>query len=1151
MAWTKRTPWIVAIIVAAALAIAAVVLLRRQSLPSPGSETYELTTRAFYHGLAALEVGLLDDARQQFTSATMLVPREPASWANLGLTQMRLGELDAAAEPIQRALSLAPDNSDLVLLAARMETARGRLDEGIAGLRRAVLFDTRGLRARFALAEELSRLNTPEADKEAQALLDELATRAPTNLAIHLDRARLAAKLRDAQRLRESVDAIGRDSASWSEQAREQLAVVQKAAADGNFDDAPRATTILRNVLAPVPAFSESLIAVRTPAELIAEPFDRFLVLASPPSTPSVPDTSLTFAAEPVGAAGSQSASVALAVPWNVDGTPVLISADAQIVQRISDPVGKWALANHPAGGNPPATRDSIVALDWNHDFRTDLVFCGPVGVLLNLQDETGRFLDMREASGRVNVTDCVGAWPADVEMDGDLDLVVAVGQGAPIVLRNTGDVRPPWQFQQPFTGTFNARAFAWADLDRDADPDAVFVDASGALHIYINRQNGIFARVADAAGPGNVAAVAVADIDADGAIDVVTLDTMGVVRLTSRPDEAWTTREVARWDGLSGASAASHRLIAADLDNNGALDLIASGRGETRAWLADGSHQLQALAAAPAGDVFSVVDLNTDGMLDLVGVTGGRPTRWLSKGTAGYHWKVIRPRAQQNAGDQRINAFGVGGDIQVRSGLLVQTQVLTGSPLHFGLGTHTAIDVARIVWPNGVAQAEFRGGVDDAIVAEQRLKGSCPWVFAWDGQRMGFVTDFLWRSPLGLRINAQDTAGVTQTEDWVRIAGEQLVPREGAYDVRITAELWETHFFDHVSLLVVDHPAETEVFVDERFSPAHPPSLAVNVMGAVTPIARAWDEQGKDVTDLVTRRDGRYLATFERGAYQGIAKEHFVEFEIGQVRLKPDTTLIASGWIYPTDSSINVAIGQGGHVKPSGVALEARVAGQWTIVDPDLGFPAGKNKTMLVDLARVAAGADRLRLRTNLEIYWDMLGVSERSSAGAQTKRLTPSSAELAFRGYSQTTSPRGESPETPIYERLANTTQRWRDLVGYYTRFGDVNPLLTSVDDRYVIMNAGDELQLRFAEQPPPPNGWRRDFVLIGDGWEKDGDSNTGYSETVLPLPSHDAPDYGAGAPSLVLENDPIYRRHPKDWTEYHTRFVTPRAFIRGLRH
>jgi tetratricopeptide (TPR) repeat protein len=1145
LASNSRTPWIVV----AVLAIVALIVVQRRSLPEPGTQTYEQTTRAFYHGLAALEVGLLDDARQQFMSATTLVPREPASWANLGLTQMRLGELDAAAEPIQHALSLAPDNSDLVLLAARMETARGRLDEGIAGLRRAALLDSRGLRARFALAEELSRLNTAGADKDAQTLLDELAMRAPTNLAIQLERARLAAKLRDGQRLRESVDAIGRDAASWPQQAREQFAVVQKAAAEGSFDEAPRATTILRNVLAPVPAFSESLMAVRTPAELIAEPFDRFLVLASPPATPSVPDRSLTFAAEPIGQAAGPQMAVALAFALNVDGNPALVGADPVSVRRIDGSPGTWPLPLRKVPENPPPVRDSIAALDWNHDFRTDLALCGPGGVFLLLQNEDGTFADVtaRTYAGTFPTYDCVGAWPADVEMDGDLDLVVGVREGAPVVLRNNGN--GTWQVQQPFAGTFNVRSFAWADLDRDADPDAVFVDVSGALHVYLNRQAGAFARVPDPAGPGNVAVVAVADIDADGAIDVVTLDAMGVVRMTSRQGEMWTSREIARWDGLTGASPGSHRLIAADLDNNGALDLIGSGGGQTRIWLADGSHQLQPLSAAPAGDVFSVVDLNSDGMLDLVGVSSGRPTRWLGKGTAGYHWKVIRPRAQQNAGDQRINSYGVGGDIQVRSGLLVQSQVLTGTPLHFGLGTHTTIDVARIVWPNGVAQAEFRGGVDDAIVAEQRLKGSCPWVFAWDGHRMGFVTDFLWRSPLGLRINAQDTAGVTQTEDWVRIAGEQLVPRNGVYDVRITAELWETHFFDHVSLLVVDHPADAEVFVDERFSPAHPPALAVNVMGAVTPVARAWDGEGMDVTDLVIRRDGRYLASFERGAYQGIAKDHFVEFELGQVRLKADTTLVASGWIYPTDSSINVAIGQGGHVTPSGLALEARVAGQWVIVNPDLGFPAGKNKTMLVDLSRLPAGADRLRLRTNLEIYWDMLGVSERSAVQVQTKRLQSSSAELAFRGYSRTRSPRGDAPETPIYERLANTTQRWRDLVGYYTRFGNVNALLAGVDDRYVIMNAGDELRLRFEEQPPPPAGWRRDFVLIGDGWEKDGDYNTGYSETVLPLPSHSRPDYGAPVSSLALQDDPVYQRHREDWEQYHTRFVSPAAFINGL--
>jgi hypothetical protein len=258
---------------------------------------------------------------------------------------------------------------------------------------------------------------------------------------------------------------------------------------------------------------------------------------------------------------------------------------------------------------------------------------------------------------------------------------------------------------------------------------------------------------------------------------------------------------------------------------------------------------------------------------------------------------------------------------------------------------------------------------------------------------------------------------------------------------------------------------------------------------------------------------------------------------------------LIATGWIYPTDSSINVAIGQGG-VRPSAVTLEAQTrAGQWAVLNPDVGFPAGKNKTMLVDL-RGRPDARRFRLRTNLEVYWDRLAVAAPAASPIVRTRLAPASADLRFRGYSQTISPRGAAPETPIYERLANTTARWRDLAGYYTRFGNVKELLAAVDDRYVIMNAGDELRLRFPEQPAVKPGWRRDFVLIGDGWEKDGDYNTGYSETVLPLPSHDRPDYGAVRSSLVLEDDPVYRRHPEDWTEYHTRYVRPDAFLRALR-
>jgi hypothetical protein len=97
-------------------------------------------------------------------------------------------------------------------------------------------------------------------------------------------------------------------------------------------------------------------------------------------------------------------------------------------------------------------------------------------------------------------------------------------------------------------------------------------------------------------------------------------------------------------------------------------------------------------------------------------------------------------------------------------------------------------------------------------------------------------------------------------------------------------------------------------------------------------------------------------------------------------------------------------------------------------------------------------------------------------------------------------------------------------------------------------MIMNAGDELAMGFRAPAPPSEGWTRDFVLVGDGWVKDGDYNTTYSKTVTPLPLH--ADAAYATPWIDVDDNPAYRAHPEDWQEYHTRYVSTDNYVDALR-
>jgi hypothetical protein len=995
---------------------------------------------------------------------------------------------------------------------------------------------------------------------ELQKLLEQILTVQPGNLAVLVDLCRVSAKRGDAATLHSAIGRVADSSHGWPPEIQQQLEQLQAAAAGPTPRSAATRATFLRNVLMREPEFRASLSEIMAQPGEEAEPITRFMRLPNPASQPATPDLAMTFSEDAVNSVPAERWSWVEAVALNGSDPPVMAEANAHHVHLATG-------ADLPFPGGSAASEPSpegILPLDFNYDFKTDLVLAGDGGMRLFRQDTPASFTDVTAVTKlSKSVTDAsyTWAWAIDLEADGDLDIVLGTKAGLPSVLRNNGD--GTFVVEHPFAGVSGIRQFVWADLNGDGNPDAAMIDGSGNLHIFFNERAGKFTESKLPSSFTDVRAICVADTGSGNLLRLHALIADGSILALSYDEstEKWTPHPLAQ---VKSSIAGEVRLRAADIDNNGAVDLLVmpvkpgvdAASGGARVWLQDeaGSFQPMATAQGPS-TVLDAADLHGDGRLDLLGFDSrGRAVDARNHGTKNYHWQTIRPRAHQATGDQRINPFGVGGEIEIRSALLLQKQAITGPVLHFGLGQQQVVDVARIVWPNGSVRAEFALKADQQIVTEQRLKGSCPFLFAWNGNRMSFVKDSVpWGSAIGLRINSLGTADISATEEWYKIGRDELKPRGGFYDLRVTGELWETYFYDSLGLMTVDHPVGTEIFTDERYD-VPPVKLAITAVGPPQPIAHAMDDNGNDVTAILRALDGKYLDTFGRGQYQGVTRDHFVEIDLGD-RI-PDHAplwLIAEGWLHPSDSSVNVAMSQGEHPRPHWLSLEVpNGKGGWRVARPNLGFPAGRKKICLIDLSGVfqPGAPHRLRLRTNLEIYWDSIEWAQ-GLPGAPMKitRLAPTVADLHYRGFSLIHQANPSSPEIPDYDRLASTSPVWRDLPGFYTRFGDVRELLAHTDDRYVIMNAGDEMTLRFAVPAPPPSGWVRDFVISGNGWIKDGDYNTSGSQTVLPYPYHARRNYDSPTPGR-LEDDWVYRHHTEDWQTYQTRYVTSDTFRDALR-
>jgi tetratricopeptide (TPR) repeat protein len=750
----------------------------------------------------------------------------------------------------------------------------------------------------------------------------------------------------------------------------------------------------------------------------------------------------------------------------------------------------------------------SIAAGDYNNDGLVDLCVLTEQGPVL-YRNEKGVFQKdaVKLPAGRF----AKAVW-IDYDHDYDLDLLL-LGE-KPVLLRNDGP--NGWEDRTkdfPFVAgaPVDAVVFRLIHDTKGFDVLVSYRDHAGVL--YRDQLGGIYRAQDLPVLPAGATNLLAADLDSDQSVDVIYRASDGVRVLKN------TGTALQPGKNLLEKSAA---FAFGDFNNRGAEDVIGGGKV---------GPQAEPLADAVA---IAVADFNHDGRADAAVVTdGGRIRLLLNETPLKANWVAMRLEGVKN-----LKAGGPGTEVEVKSGTLYQKKLYANAPLIFGLDGHKEIDAVRITWPSGLIQNEMQQPLNKLLDVKEapRLSGSCPMIYTWDGTEFRFITDVLGVAPLGASSGDGKYFPVDHHE-YVQIPGTALVPVDGRYQIRITEELSEVSYLDQVRLMAVDHPASTDVFTNERWkSPPFPEFRLYGVGRRVYPV-RARDDGGRDVREALLRTDRHYVDGFDRN-YAGVAREHALELDFGNAAPANRAVLVLNGWVDWADGSTFLAASQGGGGLQPPYLQVKDAQGRWKTVIEDMGMPSGKTKTIAVDLTGKFLSASReVRIVTNLCVYWDevFLGEDARQPAVRVTS-LDADTAALAFHGFSHPTiHPQRLQPEMFDYQNVA-TVSNWNPTPGLYTRYGDVHELVTAVDDKLVVMGSGDELRLSFgaAALPPLPDGWRRDFVLLVDGWAKDRDANTAFSQTVEPLPFHGMASY----PYPAGEHYPDDAEHQAYRKYYNTR-------------
>lgn len=1112
-------------------------------------------------GLAYLEESQPSKAVEAFTSLVELLPDEAIGYGNLAVAHLRLQQADTAEEWVKRGITVVPNDSQLHFILSEVYQLQGQSELAVDAMKEAVRLAPDELEFRYKLVRHyLGQRNNPEAQREAVRHLQELHNRSPVNIVVLL-------KLTQGLLAQEQLEAAEKLSQELrhllGDTDPEKLAYLTQgidAIRQGDLKLASRNIRIFENLHRASPRYQQGIGELVT--DILGHPIETFnqdfrarvLAKQSPPIDVEFVDVTEQLGLADVENMPPDAVDISL-IDYDGDGNLDLYITPTGVLFRNTG--GRFtSVRRFQIEEQDVLSPHTVAFADLDKDGTQDFLLQTLNRIGIFRVDASGSWGGSTLVEYERSRTETVPLHPVDFDHDGDLDLFA---DGA-AMYRNNGDETFTNVGDQTFVvtdadGPNAGRGIPTevlsADFDDDGDIDIFAIHSEAGCTLYDNLRQGRLRTVSSETGipqDHHYTAAAAGDYDNDGDIDLL-LSTADRIHLYRNNGDGSFVDTPDLYAGVQGLPPVLLKNI--DYDNDGFIDVWVGAKEGMFLFRNDGTGEFTEpypfmdpttltseplLMNAIAG---AVGDYDNDGDLDLFFINSAGQLRTLqNNGGNQNNWIQVRLEGI-TAGNNKVNRDGIGSKLEIKVGDLYQLRYVSQQVSHFGLGAFDEADVVRVVWTNGVPQNVITPQARQRILEKQVLKGSCPFLYVYNGEQYEFVTDLLWRAPLGL-VTSMGFVAPDETRDFVKISGQQMQPRSGRYSIQITEELWETAYFDEVKLIAVDHPADTDIFVDEQYIP--PPFAEFKVYGVAEKLRpkSAVDHRGKDVSDALQAFDYHYAVEHAPGMYQGVVEPHAIVLDLGDIPNDTPVTLFLTGWIFPTDTSINIAISQNPAINPSfpSVAVKDQT-GEWKTVMDMIGIPAGKNKTITVDLTGKFLSEDRhVRIKTDMQIYWDMVFFTVGTqSVPMELTTLNPDSADLHYRGFSEMYRPSPHAPHLFDYQKVTTEAQ-WRDLAGYYTRFGDVSALLQEVDDMYVILNAGDEITVEFdaARLPDLKSGWVRDFILYSDGWDKDGDINTLTSQTVEPLPFHGMSAY----PYPKTENYPDDEAHRWYQREYNTRRV-----------